>query len=77
VPVGFRRAGKEADIVVEVLGRYGQTKVLVADKYIGFDLLPGRISAKVPALVPREWAEKLPLPFFGTFTRPIAASPGP
>jgi hypothetical protein len=49
---------KEADIVVEILGRYGQTKMLRGDKYIGFEIVPGRIGSKVLAQVPRGWTRK-------------------
>jgi hypothetical protein len=49
---------KEADLVVEIIGRYGEVKFLVGGKSLGFEIIPGRIGAKALAKVPREWAGK-------------------
>jgi len=56
--VAYVATRKEADLVVEIIGRYGETKFLVGDKVLGFEIIPGRIGAKALAQVPREWADK-------------------
>ena len=56
--VAYAATRKEADLVVEIIGRYGEVKFLVGAKVIGFEIIPGRIGAKALARVPREWAAK-------------------
>jgi hypothetical protein len=56
--VAYVATRKEADLVVQIIGRYGEVKFLRGDKVIGFEIVPGRIGARTLAQVPRGWAEK-------------------
>lgn len=46
---------EDADLVVEILGRKGQAKFVVGNKYLGFDVLAGKIAPETLARLPREF----------------------
>lgn len=66
---------EDADLVVEVMGRKGMAKFIRGSKYLGFDVLPGRIRADALVNLPRErltpwWADH-----FSTLHWPRTAEP--
>jgi hypothetical protein len=45
---------EDADLVIEIMGRKGQAKFITGPKYLGFDVLPGKLPADALLGLPRE-----------------------
>jgi hypothetical protein len=45
---------EEADLLMEIMGRRGQAKFIAGSKYLGFDILPGKISTEALLTLSRE-----------------------
>lgn len=45
---------EDADLLVEILGRKGQAKFVVGAKYLGFDILPGKLPVERLLKLPRQ-----------------------
>lgn len=48
-------SAEAADLVVEIMGRKGMPKFMTGDKWMAFDLLPGKVTAETLAKVPRDF----------------------